>query len=80
HAFDLKPTFKTQTPKIYALSPERHDKLGKFIMEHLARGTIRWSMSPTAVPFFFIGKKDGKLRPIQDYHHLNSHTILNVSH
>ncbi|ETW81478.1 hypothetical protein HETIRDRAFT_317583 [Heterobasidion irregulare TC 32-1] len=34
HAIDLKPTFKPQVPKIYALSPEKHDKLGKFIKEH----------------------------------------------
>jgi hypothetical protein len=28
-----------------------------------------------ASPFFFVGKKDGKLRPCQDYRYLNSRTI-----
>src|SRR5271168_588347 len=30
-----------------------------------------------ASPFFFVGKKDGKLRPTQDYRHLNSGTKKN---
>ena len=33
------------------------------------------SKSPYASPFFFIKKKDGKLRPVQDYRRLNEHTI-----
>jgi hypothetical protein len=35
------------------------------------------SKSPYAAPFFFIKKKDGKLRPVQDYQRLNEHTIRN---
>jgi len=35
--------------------------------EHTAKGYIRPSKSPYAAPFFFIKKKDGKLRPVQDY-------------
>ena len=30
-----------------------------------------------ASPFFFINKKDGKLRPCQDYRYLNEQTIKN---
>src|ERR1700720_1736271 len=30
-----------------------------------------------ASPFFFVKKKDGKLRPTQDYHKLNEATIKN---
>ncbi len=30
-----------------------------------------------ASPFFFIKKKDGKLRPVQDYRKLNKMTIKN---
>ena len=29
-------------------------------------------------PFFFVKKKDGKLRPVQDYQYLNEHTIKNA--
>ena len=31
-----------------------------------------------ASPFFFVKKKDGGLRPIQDYRHLNAGTIKNA--
>src|SRR5215467_6287870 len=31
-----------------------------------------------ASPFFFVAKKDGKLRPCQDYRYLNEHTIKNA--
>jgi hypothetical protein len=30
-----------------------------------------------ASPFFFVKKKDGKLRPVQDYQKLNNVTIKN---
>jgi hypothetical protein len=35
------------------------------------------SKSPYAARLFFIKKKDGKLRPVQDYRNLNDHTIEN---
>src|SRR5260370_25204717 len=35
------------------------------------------SKSQYASPFFFIKKKDRKLRPVQDYRDLNKHTIPN---
>ncbi len=31
-----------------------------------------------ASPFFFVGKKDGKLRPCQDYRYLNEGTVKNM--
>ena len=49
----------------------------KFVDEHLKRGTIRESWSPYAANFFFVKKKDGKLRPVQDYRPLNKWTIKN---
>ena len=30
-----------------------------------------------ASPFFFVGKKDGSLRPCQDYQYLNEGTVTN---
>jgi hypothetical protein len=41
------------------------------------KGYIRPSKSPYASPFFFVRKKDGKLRPVQDYRKLNEFTIRN---
>ena len=31
-----------------------------------------------ASPFFFVNKKDGKLRPCKDYRYLNEHTVKNA--
>ena len=49
----------------------------KFVAEHLDRGTIRDFKSPYAASFFFIKKKDGKLRPVQDYRPINKWTKKN---
>ena len=58
---ELKLTFKPQAPKIYSLSPEKHDELGKFIKEHLSKETIQRSTSHSAAFFFFIRKKNRKI-------------------
>ncbi len=51
--------------------------LTEFLNEQLQKGYIRPSKSPYASPFFFIKKKDGKLRPVQDYRKLNALTVKN---
>src|SRR6266404_4934106 len=78
HAIELKP----ETPdvidcKIYPLTQQEDKALVAFLDEQLKKGYIRPSKSPYASPFFFIKKKDGKLRPVQDYRKLNEHTIRN---
>ena len=68
HAIELKPGALSTLPgKIYLLTQAELEELQKFIKEHLAKGYICPSKSPYATPFFFIKKKDGKLRPVQDY-------------
>jgi hypothetical protein len=52
--------------------------LDQFLDEHLKKGYIRRSKSPYSCPFFFIGKKDAKQRPVQDYRDLNKLTIPNT--
>jgi Reverse transcriptase (RNA-dependent DNA polymerase) len=44
----------------------------------MKRGTIRPSKSPYKLRFFYIKKKDGKLRPVQDYRPINKWTIRNA--
>jgi len=56
---------------------KEHEEMHKFVAEHLKRGTIRESWSPYATNFFFVKKKDGKLRPVQDYHPVNKWTKKN---
>lgn len=78
HPIDLRPDFKPRDCKLYPLSPLKMQELRKFIDENLAKGYIRPSTSPMASPFFFVDKKDGSMRPVQDYRYLNSGTIKNV--
>ena len=79
HAIELKPTEegKPISSKVYALSRPEQVELDKFLDEHLKTGRIRPSKSPIASPFFFVKKKDGSLRPVQDYRRLNDITIRN---
>ncbi|KAJ3500604.1 hypothetical protein NLJ89_g9719 [Agrocybe chaxingu] len=77
HAIELKPDANPFTSKVYQLSPGEQKQLDVFLDEHLASGRIRPSKSPYASPFFFVKKKDGSLRPVQDYRRLNDITIRN---
>ena len=43
----------------------------------MRKGYIQPSKSPQTAPVFFVGKKDGKKRMVQDYHYLNEWTIKN---
>jgi predicted GNAT superfamily acetyltransferase len=68
HAIELKKDAPLTLPgKIYALTQKERKALKKFIEEHLKKGYIVPSKSPYTTPFFFIKKKDSKLRPVQDY-------------
>jgi hypothetical protein len=65
--------------KVYPLSPTEDIALQKFIAENLGKGYICQSKSPYAFPFFFIKKKNGNLRPVQDYRRLNAFTVRNTA-
>jgi hypothetical protein len=78
HAINLKPDFMPKDCKIYPLSEKEKKVLKEFIKENKEKGYIRESESPQASPFFFVGKKDGNLRPCQDYKALNAQTVKNA--
>jgi hypothetical protein len=79
HAIELLPTApETLNCKVYPLGEGQQKALDQFIEEHLQKGYIRTSKSPYASPFFFVKKKDGKERPVQDYRKLNKITIRNT--
>src|SRR4051812_8402996 len=77
HMIKLIPGAQPINCKIYPLSSEEQKQLDEFLKENLESGRIRPSKSPMASPFFFVKKKDGKLRPVQDYRKLNEMTIKN---
>lgn len=77
HAIELKPGTEPNGCKIYPLNPAEQSELDTFLDEHLKSRHIRPSKSPMASPFFFVKKKDGRLRPVQDYRKLNEIMIKN---
>ena len=77
HEIKLDKGFKPKKGSTYPLSPREREELDEFLNENLACEKIRPSVSPQAAPVFFVAKKDGKKRLIQDYRYLNSHTVVN---
>jgi len=77
HAIELIPRVEPKSSKVYPLSLLEQTELDAFLEENLRTGQIRPSKSPIAAPVFFIKKKDGSLRLVQDYHVLNAVTIKN---
>src|SRR5882757_4021453 len=78
HHIDLKEGVVAENNcKIYPLNPEENVALDVFLDEMVARKYIQPSISSFASPFFFIKKKDGKLRLVQDYRKLNDITVKN---
>jgi hypothetical protein len=77
HKIETKPGYIPRGCRVNKLSPVEDNLLKEWIKENLETGYICVSKSPQASPFFFVGKKDGKLRPTQDYRYINEWTIRN---
>ena len=56
---------------------EEREEVREFVKEQLRKGYIQLSKSPQIALVFFVGKKDGKKRMVQDYRYLNEWTIKN---
>jgi Reverse transcriptase (RNA-dependent DNA polymerase) len=63
---------------VYPLTATELEATKKFIKEHEGKNYIQKADSPWSTPWFFIKKKDGSLRPIQDYREVNKWTICDV--
>ena len=77
HAVELQPNTNPKGCKVYPLSASEQKELDAFLKENLESGHIQPSKSPMASPVFFVKKKDGALRLVQDYHVLNAMTVKN---
>ena len=76
-AIELLPSTSPPRGRLYSLSSPETAAMNKYICESLAAGIIRPSSSPAGAGFFFVGKKDGTLRPCIDYRGLNNITVKN---
>ena len=77
YTIDMKEEFIPRKEKVYPLSRKEREEMYKFIQEQLRKGYIRPLKLPQTAPVFFIGKKDGKKRMVQNYKYLNKWTIKN---
>ncbi|XDV19457.1 hypothetical protein PO909_024927 [Leuciscus waleckii] len=77
-AIDLLSGKSPPKGKIYSLSVPEREAMEKYISDSLASGFIQPSSSPAGAGFFFVGKKDGSLRPCIDYRGLNNITVKNT--
>jgi len=77
HAIELIPGAEPKSSKVYPLSPLEQAELDAFLEENLRTRQIQSLKSSVAAPVFFIKKKDGLLRLVQDYRVLNAVTVKN---
>ena len=69
--------FVPKKGKIYPLSRVEREEVQEFVKDQLRKGYIRPSKSPQTSLVFFVPKKDGRKRMVQNYRYLNSWTIKN---
>jgi len=77
YAIDVKEGFMPRKEKVYPLSREEREEVREFVKEQLRKRYIWPSKSPQIAPVFFVGKKNGKKRMVQDYWYFNEWTIKN---
>jgi hypothetical protein len=77
HTIELERKPSPRFRKVYPMTLTEQTEMDAFLEEALATGCIRQSKSPLGAPIFFIKKKDGKLRFVQDYRALNAITRKN---
>jgi len=77
HAIEIKEGFVPRKGKVYPLSREEREEVREFVREQLRKEYIQPSKSLQMAPVFFVEKKDGKKRMVQDYRYLNEWTIRN---
>ena len=77
HGIDLKQDFQPKKGWLIPLSVDEQKEVEVFLDDQLAKGYIRPSISLQTSPMFFVPKKDGKKRMVQDYCYINEFTVKN---
>ena len=61
--------------RIYLMLRKEKEEVREFVEEQLRKSYIQPSKSSQTSPVFFIGKKNGKKRIVQDYKYLNKEMV-----
>ena len=75
HVIETKKRFVLRKEKMYLLSRKEREEVYEFIQEQLRKKYIRPLKSSQMALIFFVGKKDGKKRIVQNYKYLNEWTM-----
>ena len=71
HIIELKEGFVPKKEKVYSLLREERIEVQVFVENQLRKGYIQPSKSSQISPVYFVTKKDGTWRIVQDYQHIN---------
>ena len=71
HRIDLKEDFPLKKGRLIPLSVDEQKEVEVFLDDQLSKGYIQPSNSQQTSSVFFVPKKDGKKRMVQDYRYLN---------
>jgi len=75
HAINLKENFVPKKRRTYLMSRQEKEEVQEFMEEQLRKGYIRPSKLLQISLVFFVGKKNGKKRMVQDYQYLNKEMV-----
>jgi hypothetical protein len=77
HSIPVEPGTPPPFRPTYRLSPVEQAEVRSKLTDLLEKGLVELSTSPYGAPILFVGKKDGSLRMVHNYHYLNKITIKN---
>ena len=81
HEINLTEDAPASIPaRLYRMMPVEQEAIDQFVEDELKAGKIRESKSPYASLCFFIAKKDGSRRLVQDYRKINAFTVKDKPH